>query len=258
MIFLDQLNREVKIPKTPKRIISLVPSQTELLYDLGLGEKVVGISKFCIHPQEWFKTKKRVGGTKDFKADVIRALQPDLIIANKEENTKEGLEELADICPIWVSDIKNVDEALGMIRGVGLILDKIDEAEEMVSQIQAKREKTKNKSVLKKCSYLIWKEPYMTVGGDTFINDLLLHAGFENVYEDLKRYPSISLDDLRKNNAEYILLSSEPYPFKEKHRLELAKETGKKIVLVDGEMFSWYGSRLLKSWEYFSKLEKQL
>jgi ABC-type Fe3+-hydroxamate transport system substrate-binding protein len=258
MIFLDQLNRAVKIPKIPKRIISLVPSQTELLYDLGLGEKVVGITKFCIHPQEWFKTKTRIGGTKDFKADAIRALRPDLIIANKEENTKDGLEELADICPIWISNIKNVDEALGMIRGIGLILDKIDEAEKMVSQIQAEREKIINKSVLKECSYLIWKEPYMTVGGDTFINDLLLHAGFENVYKNLKRYPSVSLNDLKKNRSEYILLSSEPYPFREKHQLELEKVTGKKVVLVDGEMFSWYGSRLLKSWRYFTELEKQL
>jgi ABC-type Fe3+-hydroxamate transport system substrate-binding protein len=258
MIFLDQLDREVKIPKIPKRIISLVPSQTELLYDLGLGEKVVGITKFCTHPQEWFKTKTRVGGTKNFKTDIIRALQPDLIIANKEENTKEGLEELADICPIWISDIKDVGEALGMIRGIGLILDKIDEAEEMVSQIQAKRERAKNRTTLKKCCYLIWKEPYMTVGGDTFINDLLFHAGFENVYENLNRYPVVNLDDLRKNNAEYILLSSEPYPFREKHLLELEKATGKKVVLVDGEMFSWYGSRLLKSWEYFIELEKKL
>lgn len=258
MIFLDQLNREVNIPQIPQRIISLVPSQTELLHDLGLEDSVVGITKFCIHPREWFKVKPRIGGTKDFKADIIKSLNPDLIIANKEENTKEGLEKLEDICPIWVSDVKNVDEALGMIRGIGLVLDKIDEAEEMVSQIQAKKEKESPVQTLKKCCYLIWKNPYMTVGGDTFINNLLPYAGFENVYRDLKRYPSISSDDLLKNDAKYILLSSEPYPFKEKHRIELEKTTGKKVILVDGEMFSWYGSRLLKSWEYFATLKKEL
>lgn len=254
MIFLDQLNRVVDIPSIPQRIVSLVPSQTELLYDLGLEERVVGITKFCVHPNDWFRNKKRVGGTKDFKLDVIRDLKPDLIIANKEENTKEGLEELSKTCPVWISDVKDFDNAMGMIRGLGLILDKIDEAEEMVSIITAQKESLILESAYKKCIYLIWQKPYMTIGGDTFINNMLQYAGFENVYQDLNRYPSITLEEITASGANYILLSSEPFPFKEKHVIELEKSTEKKVLLVDGEMFSWYGSRLLKVWDYFNNL----
>lgn len=258
MIFLDQLNRAVDIPRIPNRIVSLVPSQTELLHDLGLGERVVGITKFCIHPNEWFRNKKRVGGTKDFKLELIKELKPDLIIANKEENTKEGLEELAKKFPVWISDVKNMNDALGMIRGLGLILDKIDEAEEMVSIIMEKKMSLNTPIDYKKCIYLIWQKPYMTIGGDTFIDSMLQFAGFKNTYHHLSRYPSITLEDIKTSDASHILLSSEPFPFKEKHVNELESSTGKKVILVDGESFSWYGSRLLKAWDYFSILQQQL
>lgn len=258
MIFLDQLKREVRIPHIPQRIVSLVPSQTELLHALGLGERVVGITKFCVHPEEWFRSKKRVGGTKDFKLDRIKELNPDLIIANKEENTKEGLEALSASYPVWISDVKHLPDAIGMIRGLGIILDKIDEAEEMVSTIHALENKNSIESDLKKCIYLIWQNPYMTVGGDTFISNMLPYAGFENSFQSLSRYPSLLLENIRESDAEYILLSSEPFPFKEKHVKELEGLTSKKVLLVDGEMFSWYGSRLLFVWKYFRKLQEEL
>lgn len=252
MIFTDQLNRAVNIPNIPQRIISLVPSQTELLYDLGLGDRVVGITKFCIHPKTWFKTKKKVGGTKNFKIEVIKELQPDLIIANKEENIKEGIEELSRLFPVWISDVETLGEALDMIKALGLVLDRKAAARELISNIEREKAAFILPKSKKRCTYLIWREPYMTVGGDTFINTMLDCAGFDNTYKNLERYPSITLDEMRENESEYILLSSEPYPFKEKHLLEIKNATGKKVLLVDGELFSWYGSRLLKAWDYFS------
>lgn len=241
------------MPSVPKRIVSLVPSQTELLHDLGLDEEVVGITKFCVHPEVWYKEKIRIGGTKDFKVEEIRKLQPDLIIANKEENDKERLEILMAEFPVWVSDVKTYEDALGMIRGLGLVLDRIDEAEELVSKIA--RLKPEINRPLKKCTYLIWKKPYMTIGGDTFISNMLECAGFENVFKSSNRYPQVTLEQLRQTETEYILLSSEPYPFATQHLEELETKTRKKVLLVDGEAFSWYGSRILESWEYFTNLE---
>jgi ABC-type Fe3+-hydroxamate transport system substrate-binding protein len=252
----DQLERLVEIPQFPKRIISLVPSQTELLFDLGLDAEVVGITKFCIHPQEWFKTKTRVGGTKQLHLEKIRELQPDLIIANKEENVQGQIEELAKDFPVWISDVTGLNNALEMIRSIGAITNKTEEATKIVDQV------TQNFSLLKpshhplSTCYLIWREPYMTIGGDTFINEMLNRAGFQNIFAGETRYPELTIAQLQAADCELLLLSSEPYPFAKKHMEELQPALpDTKIMLVDGEMFSWYGSRLLKAPAYFQQLQ---
>lgn len=257
--FIDQTGRKVSIPQKPQRIISVVPSQTELLFDLGLNEEVVGITKFCVHPQEWFKTKTRVGGTKQLKIDLIRQLQPDLIIANKEENVKEQIEELEKHFPVWISDINDLDDAYQMIEQVGLITGKETQAKEMTGQIKKNFSLlTTHHSPLASC-YLIWKDPYMTIGGDTFIHTMLETAGFDNIYKNKTRYPEMTIEDLQNADCQLLLLSSEPFPFKQKHIEELKPLLpDTKILLVDGEMFSWYGSRLLKAPEYFCKLHKEI
>ncbi|HOZ52953.1 MAG TPA: helical backbone metal receptor [Chitinophagaceae bacterium] len=241
-----------------KRIISVVPSQTELLYDLGLNEEVVGITKFCIHPHEWYKSKKRIGGTKNLNIDLIHSLQPDLIIANKEENTKEQIEELQKQYPVYLSDIYNLDDALNMIKDIGKLVNKVAESESIVQSIQiAKSNATFTKTNLKTL-YLIWKDPYMVAGKTTFIDSMLTEAGFNNCV-DKSRYPILSMNDITELNPEVILLSSEPYPFKQKHIDEFQNILPScKLFLVDGELFSWYGSRLCQSFEYFSKLNAQL
>ncbi|HEX8333649.1 MAG TPA: helical backbone metal receptor [Segetibacter sp.] len=251
---------------TPKRIISLVPSQTELLYHLGLAEEVVGITKFCIHPNEWFRTKVRVGGTKTVNINKVKSLSPDLILANKEENVKEQIEALGEIAPVYVSDIKNLEDALDMIKHVGKLVDREQKANEMAENIHSDFELLKsfvepiNQSTYKvSTAYLIWKDPYMAAGGDTFINDLMLRCGLKNVFSDQQRYPEISTSQLSQLICEVLLLSSEPYPFKQKHIDELQQQLrGTKILLVDGEMFSWYGSRLLHSADYFKKLIQEI
>ena len=252
---------DISSKKSYTRIISLVPSQTELLYDLGLENEVIGITKFCVHPAKWYKNKLRIGGTKKVNNPLIKNLKPDLIIANKEENVKEQMEEVAQICDVFVTDVKNLKDAIKMINEVGILVGKTRQAQ----QIAKKVEKKFNKLQLEisserkiRSAYLIWKNPFMTIGGDTFINNMMENSGFENIFSAEERYPEITLDDL-KTNCELILLSSEPYPFRKKHLKEFRSQISTaKIFLVDGEMFSWYGSRLLKAPDYFIKLRKRL
>ncbi len=259
MISTDQCGRIVEIPDTPKRIVSLVPSQTELLYDLGLREEVVGITKFCIHPEEWFRTKTRVGGTKDVKTERIDALQPDLILANKEENVKEQIDELAKKWPVWVSDINNLEQTLAMILQIGQLTGKFKQADYLQNQMQTAFRSLIVTDKKPRTAYLIWKEPYMTVGGDSFIHAMMEHAGLDNVFKAQQRYPETNPEELRSLRCEVVLLSSEPYPFREKHIEELqAQLPGTQILLADGEMFSWYGSRLLKAPAYFQKLREKV
>jgi len=240
---------------TPLRIISLVPSQTELLFDLGLDEQVVGITRFCIHPTNWFKTKTRVGGTKNINIATIKKLNPTLIIANKEENAKEQIEELAKYYPVCLTDVNNLQEALQMIEDIGVLTKTQKKANYLTQKIKNNFEQLAiTKSSLNTC-YLIWQNPFMTVGGDTFINDMLQRSGFNNLFANEKRYPEISISQLLIANCQLLLLSSEPYPFKQIHIDELQLQLPQtKILLVDGEMFSWYGSRLLNATEYFSQL----
>jgi ABC-type Fe3+-hydroxamate transport system substrate-binding protein len=254
-LFTDMTGREVAIPYPPQRIVSLVPSQTELLFDLGLDATVVGITKFCVHPEDWFRNKKRVGGTKTVHIDIVKSLRPDLIIANKEENTREQVEELAKLYPVWVSDIKTVDEGLEMIRQVGDIVGKTLEATRLAEEIKDGFGSLSTNVAPPKVAYYIWKTPWMAAGGDTFISDVISRIGWQNVLSESKRYPEISPAALAGTGADLVLLSSEPYPFKEKHIVEIKELLpDAKVLLVDGEMFSWYGSRMKYAIAYLREL----
>ncbi len=254
----DQLGRNVELKKPPQRIISIVPSQTELLYDLGLDTEVVGITKFCIHPEKWFQSKTRVGGTKQLNLETIRKIQPDLIIANKEENTQQQLEILMKEFPVWISDIKSLNDAYEMIEQIGVITNRHNQSVAINQQIKNEFSKLENFKAIT-AAYFIWNEPLMTIGNDTFINEMMKHCCFKNVFEKNNRYPEITESDLQKINPELILLSSEPYPFKEKNKAYFQNVCPQsKVLLVDGEMFSWYGSRLIKSPASFIQLRKNL
>lgn len=250
------MQRTVEIQSTVSRIVSLVPSQTELLVDLGLRDKLVGITKFCVHPKGLKKEVQLIGGTKNVKVDLVRSLDPDLVIGNKEENNRADIEALEEAFPVWMSDIFNLQDALEMIRKVGEITGTGKEAAKICSKIQtnfAQLEQVKNggKTVL----YLIWKNPYIAAGPNTFIDAMLSTLGFENAVQT-ERYPEVEMTTL---NPDLIFLSSEPFPFKEKHVEELQKQfPGSRVVLVDGEYFSWYGSRLMDAPAYFEKLLNQL
>ena len=256
---IDQLGRKLVFETHPKRIVSLVPSQTELLHYLGLENEVIGITKFCVHPNEWFRHKTRIGGTKNIYIEAIKALKPDLIIANKEENIKEQIDDLQGIAPVWVSDVNNVEEALQMIKAIGFLTGKNEKANNLLELIKLRFNQVKTQNLQLTACYLIWQDPYMTVGGDTFINSMLGFCGFKNVFQHTNRYPEITLQQVASLNCQIVLLSSEPYPFKQKHIDEIQVILpNTKIILVDGEMFSWYGSRLLQAADYFEELRKIL
>ena len=256
----DQMGSTIYLDRPPKRIISLVPSQTELLYDLGLEHNVVGITRFCIYPNTWLNNKVKIGGTKSFDFETIQQLQPDLIIGNKEENYQEGIAELKKHFKVWMSDIYNLEDALEMIVGVGQITNTAFVAEQIASDIKTRFDLLKSTNLnRKRVAYFIWRKPYMVAAGNTFINAMIKSAGFENCFEGLDRYPTIQLGQLNEAKPDYILLSSEPYAFKAVHESEFQEACpNAKVVLVNGEMFSWYGSRLLLCPAYFKALSKKL
>ena len=277
-LFTDQMGRAVRLDDVPKRIVSIVPSQTELLFDLGLRDEVAGITKFCIHPEEMFRAKPRVGGTKKLNIEKIRELKPDIIIGNKEENERSQVEELMNEFTVWMSDIYTTNDALQMIRSLGEMTGKTEKAHEIISNIEHNFKELKNSQAQLdpdsyrdrnqklptppsplRTAYFIWRDPYMTIGRDTFIDHMLEACGFTNAFADLSRYPQITDDDLRNASPQLILLSSEPYPFKEKHIEEFRSICpNAKVMVVDGEMFSWYGSRLQHAPAYFEQLLKEI
>lgn len=257
--YTDQTGNTIQLDHIPKRIVSLVPSQTELLYTLGLEEEVVGITKFCVHPQEWFRSKKRIGGTKNIHLNQVLDLRPDLIIAGKEENVAEQVLSLSREVPVWTSDVANLYDALQMIRNIGMITGKTTAAESLCPTISAGFDRLQQLTPPTAAVYLIWKDPYMTVGGDTFIHDMMARCGISNLFAGSKRYPQTSLAAIRNMGCRLLLLSSEPYPFSDKDINEIRSflpET--RIELVDGEYFSWYGSRLQLAPKYFANLVDRL
>ncbi len=260
---IDQIQREVVLQNTPKRIISLVPSQTELLFDLGLEAEIVGITKFCVHPYHLKSTKTIVGGTKTIKIDKIKALHPDIILCNKEENTKEIVEACEAVCAVHVSDIFTIKDCLELITQYGLLFNKRTEANKISNKIEFNLNDfnsfIKDKPVFK-VAYFIWRNPWMAAGNTTFINYLLELNKFENIYSNLERYPEVDINNIQlEGDPELVLLSSEPYPFKDEHAFEVGRVSHHaKTIFVDGEYFSWYGSRLVKAFDYFKALRNRL
>lgn len=235
------------------KVVSLVPSITEALFDLGLTEKeVVGRTKFCIHPEEKVKNITVIGGTKNINIDKIKALQPDLILANKEENIKEQVEALMDDFKVIVTNVETIEDNYYLLKSLGKLFNKEEKAQLFNLKIYEILNQAKISSSIK-VAYLIWKNPYMTIGSDTFIHKILTEIGFENIFKGNTRYPEIQTEDLAE--ADIIMLSSEPFPFKEKHIEELREfYPEKKMMIVDGEAFSWYGTHIAKCENYFKEL----
>lgn len=236
------------------KVVSLVPSITEALFDLGLTEnEVIGRTKFCIHPEGKIKGVPIIGGTKNINIDKIKALKPDLILANKEENVKEQVEALMEDCKVLVTNVETIEDNYYLLKTLGNIFNKEERAQHFNLKIYDVLEQAKLESPTIKAAYLIWKNPYMTIGSDTFIHKILTEIGFENIFKDKTRYPEIQMEDLA--DADVIMLSSEPFPFKEKHIEEMkAFYPDKKIMIVDGEAFSWYGTHIAKCGDYFQEL----
>jgi ABC-type Fe3+-hydroxamate transport system substrate-binding protein len=235
-----------------------VPSQTELLYDLGLEERVVGITRYCVRPGHWLQSNTVVGGTKNPSIERIRTLKPDLIIANREENRREDIEALEKFCKVWVSDIATITEALQMIENVGVMTGMEKKASALIHEIDTSFKQLVSLPPIP-TAYLIWHRPTMVAAGETFIEDILKKGGFENVFSHLKRYPEIDDAALSQGGAKVVMLSSEPFSFKEKHSTYYRNlMPHAQVLCVDGEMFSWYGSRLRYTAEYMINIRQRL
>ena len=256
----DARGHTVALDHRPRRILSLVPSQTELLAHLDLADEVVGITRFCERPEHWRSEKAIVGGTKQVDFDTVRDLDPDLVLANHEENTAEDVETLDDIAPVFVTEVKTVEDALGMIRTVGTLTETSDQTSTLVGKIISRFESLPDFSPLR-AAYLIWRAPYMTVGSDTFIHNVMHWGGLENAYGDQTRYPDVTIEDLAEQDLDVVLCSSEPFPFHEKDAFtadlrEALPDTS--VEIVDGQPFSWYGPRLLDTPSYLTTLRERL
>lgn len=257
----DQMQRLVRFKAEPKRIVSLVPSQTQLLHALGLEDQVVGITKFCIHPDSWYRNKPRIGGTKTVSIEKVRALQPDLILGNKEENERSDIAALEKAFPVWMSDICDLSDALDMIKRIGELTGTKDKATMLAGEIEKRFQEfdtwlADQKFGSRSVAYLIWNEPAFCAGKNTFIDAILQHCNFTN-FVSSERYPELPVST--EKSPDLVFLSSEPYPFKEEHVRNFEQRyPNAKVVLVDGEMFSWYGSKLLEAPAYFRSLLEQL
>ncbi len=246
----DQMNNLIRLGQKPSRIISLVPSQTQFLHYLGLEEEVVGITKFCIHPKEWFETKTRVGGTKNVNVERVRALQPDFIIANKEENTLADIQLLKEIAPVYLSDVNTKEQAYDMMLTLSRIFDKEQQTQEMIDAIELRRSQLE--LIPFTYLYFMWKDPYFTVGPNTFIHHWIGEFGGVNV-QQTERYPEY--DFSQNDSPDVVFISTEPFPFSAEHIPFFETQfPSSKITIVDGEMASWYGNKMEEATSYFVDL----
>lgn len=253
---VDQLDNELLFDSRPKRVVCLVPSISELIAHYEPYINLVGVTRFCTHPKALRLNKAIIGGTKDPNIELITSLQPDMIIANKEENTLEDISALQKHFPVWVSNVVTIDDALSLIIQLESLLQ-IPSKKQLFKSIRASFESI-DLNIKKSVAYIIWNKPLMMAGKKTFINSWIEKIGLTNVSNG-HRYPEASITELQKLKPDFIFLSSEPYPFKEKNKQEF--ETNfptSKIVLVDGRIFSWYGSAMLEAPAYFQQLKKKL
>jgi ABC-type Fe3+-hydroxamate transport system substrate-binding protein len=254
----DARARTLELRRPAARIVSLVPSQTELLASLGLDEEVVGLTRFCVRPAGWKDSKQIVGGTKTLRIDRVRALRPDLVLANREENTQADIETLDALTSVFVTDVSTIEEADAMIEAVALLAGRGDEGRSLRMGISEAFGDLPVYGRIR-AAYLIWDDPLMTVGGDTFIHDVMRRGGFENVFGGRSRYPEISEAELADAAPDVLLLPDEPYPFSEEHAPRFRRLLRDAAVhCVDGQAFSWYGSRLIHSPGALRRLREQV
>lgn len=263
MKYTDSLNRKIDLPKTPQRITSLVPSLTELLHDMGLERQIVGVTKYCVHPVHYKSTKVMVGGTKKVKYQAIKDLNPDFILCSKEENTSEMVAELEKIAPVYVSDVNSFEDALLLIKQLGLLFDRRTQSEHIIDKINFRLKEFQDsiKDIqIKKVAYFIWAKPWMVAGSKTFIDDMLRICQFENAYANKERYPEIKIKRMRiLADPELLLFSSEPHDFTDEEVYEVLRSNKKVLTIyVDGQYFSWYGSRLIKAFDHFKQIHEKI
>jgi ABC-type Fe3+-hydroxamate transport system substrate-binding protein len=253
MKITDHLNRTVILKSKPERVVSMVPSLTETLADLGLAENLVAVTRFCKYPSNVVNTLPKIGGPKNINLEKIIDLKPDFVVAVKEENNKKQVLSLAEHVPVFVFDINTLEDSFDMLQLLGTIFEIQEISAQWIKRIKEKLEILKPSVVAEKTLYMIWKKPWMAAGKSTFIGSMMQVAGFNNLISG--RYPEISENEMRKADA--ILLATEPYHFNENDRKQLQEMfSGTRVIIVDGEMFTWYGTHMLKAFDYFTSFRQ--
>ena len=257
--FIDQTGHELWMDSPPRRIVSLTPSITELLFDLGLSDEVVGVTRHCSYPEVKTRHKERVGEIKNPDLEKIRSLNPDLILGNKRENLKEVIADLRQDFPVWISDVNSIETACDMIRSIGDLVEKQPVAQWIAGKIEERfrslASEQVNQKMRRRAVCLVWRKPLMAAGAGTFTNSLLEITGLINAFSTVADYPETTEAEIRTLDTQLILLPTSPFPFNERNVLEMrAACPGASVVLVDGELFGWYGSRLLRTPDYLRAL----
>lgn len=201
----------------------------------------------------------KIGGTKKFDFEKIDKIRPDLVLGNKEENYLAGVARLREKYPVWVSDIATVDDAFRMMQSVGEMTETAEPVAALIEEIEAVRRDAETTEDSPRIAYFIWQKPLMVAGGGTFIHAMMQEAGFSNVFEGEIRYPEVTPEEVSAARPEFIFLSSEPFPFTDRHQASFEKTfPDARVVLVDGALFSWYGSRLVQAFPYLRALKERL
>ncbi|HRQ47170.1 MAG TPA: helical backbone metal receptor [Rhodocyclaceae bacterium] len=263
MSMADSLGTVHRPARGEVRIVSLVPSLTELLFDLGLGSCVVGRTGFCVHPRAWLKAVPKVGGTKDVKLDAVHRLEPTHLIVNIDENRRETVDELAQFVPnIIVTHPCKPEDNRDLYRLFGHVFGREAAARRLEADLDralARADEVARSMPPEAVLYLIWRDPWMTVARDTYISAMLDCVGWKTLPEVAdERYPQFGWTEPWLARAGRVLLASEPYRFSERHVGEVTRLSGRPVTMIDGEMASWYGSRAIIGLEYLSGLRRSV
>lgn len=260
MRIVDDRGVCVPLPRPPERVVSLVPSTTETVFALGLGDRLVGVTRFCVHPAG-ARSLPKVGGTKDADADRIRALRPDLILANCEENTREILDEMASIAPVLAAFPRTVADAIADLDRLGRALGAEDRSRAWIARIEAGLAELTAVRTPFRHACMIWQDPWMAASSDTFLASVLERAGGTPVFDgSAGRYPVVDPRELGRLDPDRVLLPSEPFPFRAVHADRLAAESGlprERFVFVDGELLTWHGARMALAFPWLARCARE-
>jgi ABC-type Fe3+-hydroxamate transport system substrate-binding protein len=243
---LDVRGRAFDFPEPPRRIISLVPSLTETLFDLGAGDAVVAITDFCIFPPDL--SLPRIGGTKNPRVEEIRALAPDLVHMNLEENLRRHAEAIEGFAPVFVTEPKSVEDVIALIEQLGAIHHRRERAMELAEELRSQLRAMPKRAFTFACP--IWKNPWMWCGGDTYVSRLVEAAGGSNVLRDRERYPQLALEDVLAMKPDVVFLPDEPYLFTDE---DAASIKGKVVGPFPGHLFTWHGTRTTLGLRFLSE-----
>jgi len=265
MDFVDDLQRVISLPAYPRRLVSLVPSITETLFALGVGERVVGVTDYCTHPPEEVARVTKVGGTKDPHLEAILQLAPDLVILNDEENRREDFTWLAERgLPLYVTAPRKVADGIAMIDKLGALLGCQPQSGPLAQTLRSRYDRLATEVAGQprlRVFCPIWRKPWMSFNRDTYIDDMLWCGGGENVLRArTDRYFTLTLEEVETLSPQVVLLPSEPYPFATKHIVHLtplrdtpAGRAGH-FYCVDGRALCWYGPRIADGLEQLARL----